>query len=78
MDHGQKTEKKRKLECKTKLKLIEKLDSGVSVARVSEEYGLFFLICILGGGVKVHWTLRPLNGLVCQPRVIMIMEKSVE
>jgi hypothetical protein len=23
-------------------------------------------------------TLRPLNGLLCQPRVIMIMEKSVE
>jgi hypothetical protein len=32
----------------------------------------------VGGGVKVHSTLRPLNGLLCQPRVIMIMEKSVE
>jgi hypothetical protein len=31
-----------------------------------------------GGGSKVHSTLRPLNGLLCQPRVIMIMEKSVE
>jgi hypothetical protein len=31
-----------------------------------------------GGGIKVHSTLLPLNGLLCQPRVIMIMEKSVE
>jgi hypothetical protein len=38
----------------------------------------FFLIFILGGGIKVHSTLRPLNGLFCPPRVIMIMEKSVE
>jgi hypothetical protein len=38
----------------------------------------FFLICIVGDGIKVHSTLRPLNGLLCQPRVIMIMEKSVE
>jgi hypothetical protein len=30
----------------------------------------------MGGGIKVHPTLRPLNGLLCQPRVIMIMEKS--
>jgi hypothetical protein len=37
-----------------------------------------FLICLVGGGIKVHSTLRPLNGLLCQPRVIMIMEKSVE
>jgi hypothetical protein len=39
---------------------------------------VFFLIRVVGGGVKVHSTLRPLNGLLCQPRVIMIMEKSVE
>jgi hypothetical protein len=32
----------------------------------------------VGGGIKVHSTLQPLNGLLCQPRVIMIMEKSVE
>jgi hypothetical protein len=38
----------------------------------------FFLICIVGGGIKVHSTLRPLNGLLCKPRVIMITEKSVE
>jgi hypothetical protein len=38
----------------------------------------FFLICLVGVGIKVHSTLRPLNGLMCQPRVIMIMEKSVE
>jgi hypothetical protein len=31
----------------------------------------------MGGGIKVHSTLRPLNGLLCQPLVIMIMEKSV-
>jgi hypothetical protein len=36
---------------------------------------VFFLICLVGGGIKVHSTLRPLNGLLCQPRVIMIMEK---
>jgi hypothetical protein len=30
------------------------------------------------GGIKVHSTLRPFNGLLCQPRVIMIKEKSVE
>jgi hypothetical protein len=39
---------------------------------------LFFFICIVGGGIKVHSTLRPLKGLLCQPRVIMIMEISVE
>jgi hypothetical protein len=38
----------------------------------------FFLICLVGGGIKVHSTLRPLNGLLYQPRVIMIMEKLVE
>jgi hypothetical protein len=42
------------------------------------KYYTFFLICIVGGGIKVHSTLRPLNGLLCQPWVIMIMEKSVE
>jgi hypothetical protein len=39
----------------------------------------FFFICVVGGGIKVHSTLRPLNGLLCQPRVIMmIIEKLVE
>jgi hypothetical protein len=38
----------------------------------------FLLICIVGGGIKVYSTLRPLNGLLCQPRVITIMEKPVE
>jgi hypothetical protein len=37
----------------------------------------FYFFCIVGGGIKVHSALRPLNGLLCQPRVIMIMEKSV-
>jgi hypothetical protein len=37
-----------------------------------------FLICIVGGGIEVHSALRPLNGLLYQPRVNMIMEKSVE
>jgi hypothetical protein len=41
-------------------------------------YNIFFLICIVGGEFKVHSTLQPLNGLLCQPLVIMIMEKSVE
>jgi hypothetical protein len=48
-------------------------------ARVRNSSNLiFFLICIVGGGIKVHSTLRPLNGILCQSRVIMIMEKSVE
>jgi hypothetical protein len=33
-------------------------------------------MCIVGDGI--HSTLRPLNGLLFQPRVIMIMEESVE
>jgi hypothetical protein len=44
----------------------------------SSDVVCFFLICIVGGGIKVHSTLRPLNGLLCQPRVIMIMEKWVQ
>jgi hypothetical protein len=41
--------------------------------------GIFFLIDIVGGGVQ----FGPLgtaatNGLLCQPRVIMMMEKLVE
>jgi hypothetical protein len=35
----------------------------------------------VGGGVESNWVhsaLRPLNGLLCQPRVIMMMEKLVE
>jgi hypothetical protein len=31
-----------------------------------------------GGGIKVYSTLGPLNDLLCQPRVIIIMEKSLE
>jgi hypothetical protein len=42
------------------------------------QFALKKYICIVGGGIKVHSTLRSLNGLLCQPRVIMIMEKSVE
>jgi hypothetical protein len=38
----------------------------------------FFFNLHSGGGIKVHSTLRPLNGLLCQPRVNMIMVKSVE
>jgi hypothetical protein len=39
-----------------------------------------FLIGIVGGVESnwVHSTLRPLIGLFCQPRVIMMMEKLVE
>jgi hypothetical protein len=35
--HGQ---KKEKLECKTKVEIIETFESGVSIARVCEEYGV--------------------------------------
>jgi hypothetical protein len=35
-------------------------------------------MCIVGGGIKVHSTLRSLNGLLCQPRVITIIKKSVD
>jgi hypothetical protein len=43
---------------------------------------IVFLIGIVGGGVVesnwVHSALRPLISLLCQPRVIMLMEKLVE
>jgi hypothetical protein len=66
--------------------LFHTIYSYISFTNATKGYSLFnssffkffFLICIVGGGVKVHSTLRPLNGLLCQPRVIMIMEKSVE
>jgi hypothetical protein len=45
---------------------------------IAQAVKIFFLIGIVGGGIKVHSTLRPLNGLLYQPRVIMMMEKSVE
>jgi hypothetical protein len=48
------------------------------VSSVAHGSNFFFKFCLVGGGMKVHSTLRPLNGLLCQPRVIMIMEKSVE
>jgi hypothetical protein len=48
-------------------------DSATTACELS-----FFLIWIVGGGIKLHSTVRPLNGLLYQPRVIMIMEKSVE
>jgi hypothetical protein len=56
----------------TTLKIIKILKTYVIVP-----FFLFF-ICIVGGGIKVHSTLRPLNGLLCQPRLIMIVEKSLE
>jgi hypothetical protein len=40
-----------------------------------------FLIGLLGGGVESNWVhsaLRPLIGLLCQPRLIMMMEKLVQ
>jgi hypothetical protein len=51
-------------------KILSKLDLG----------RVIFLIC-MGGGVESNWVhsaLRPLIGLLCQPRVIMMMEKLVE
>jgi hypothetical protein len=44
----------------------------MSTFEVQEQ--LIFLIGIVG----VHSTLRPPIGLLCQPRVIMMMEKLVE
>jgi hypothetical protein len=38
----------------------------------------FFLICIVGGGIQGPIGTAATNGLLCQPRVIMVMEKSVE
>jgi hypothetical protein len=52
------------------------MDLGSSI-RIQEQIFNFFFNLHSGGGIKVHSTLRPLNGLLCQPRVIMIMEKSV-
>jgi hypothetical protein len=58
---------------------MERETSRVEMRYVTAQVNLkFVFICIVGGGIKVHSTLRPLNGLLCQPRVIMIMEKSVE
>jgi hypothetical protein len=69
-------------------KTIHALDRGATVIgstnltrlekSLSRNSDTFFLICIVVGGIKVYSTLRPLNGLLCQPWVIMIMEKSVE
>jgi hypothetical protein len=68
-------------------KLVMKMRTQMICLRIGSDDGVFFLtcffkflflICIVGGGIKVHLTLRPLNDLLYQPRVIMIMEKSVE
>jgi hypothetical protein len=56
--------------------LVQNAASAVTEDYLSSFFN-FILICIVGGGIKVHSTLRPLNDLLCQPRVIMIMEKSV-
>jgi hypothetical protein len=40
--------------------------------------GLFFLIRIVGGGIQGPLGTAATNGLLCQPLVIMMMEKSVE
>jgi hypothetical protein len=40
---------------------------------------VFFLICIVGGGVQLGpLTTAATSGLLCQPRVIMMMEKLME
>jgi hypothetical protein len=57
-------------------KTVYTSDRAVSV--IASGYLFLFLLCIVGGGINVHSTLRPLNGLLCQPRVIMMMEKLVE
>jgi hypothetical protein len=38
----------------------------------------FFLICIVGGEIQGPFGTVATNGLLCQPRVIMMMGKSVE
>jgi hypothetical protein len=38
----------------------------------------FFLICNVGGGIQGPLDTAATNGLLCQSRVIMMMEKSVE
>jgi hypothetical protein len=48
---------------------------------IDESSQILFLIWIVGGGGGVNWVhsaLRPLIGLLCQPRVIMMMENLVE
>jgi hypothetical protein len=42
---------------------------------------IFFLLEIVGGGwspIFIHSALRPPIGLLCQPRVILMMDKLVE
>jgi hypothetical protein len=34
----------------------------------------FFLICIVGGGIQGPLDTAATNGLLCQPRMIMMME----
>jgi hypothetical protein len=53
-----------------------KKKKGISYKVIHVQH--FFFNLHSGGVIKVHSTLRPLNGLLCQPRVIMIMAKSVE
>jgi hypothetical protein len=55
---------------------LKKEDVSSTFIEPFPKYKVIFLkICIVGGGIKVHSTLRPLIGLLCQPRVIMMMEK---
>jgi hypothetical protein len=39
---------------------------------------IYNLICIVGGGIQGPLGTAANNGLLCQPRVIMMMEKSME
>jgi hypothetical protein len=39
---------------------------------------IIFFICIVGGGIQGPLGIVATSGLLCQPRVIMMMEKSVE
>jgi hypothetical protein len=39
---------------------------------------LINLICIVGGGIQCALGTAATNGLLCQPRVIMMIEKSTE
>jgi hypothetical protein len=53
----------------------------VTATRIGVLCEVFSFLNWYSGGVESNWvhsTLRPLIGLLCQPQVIMMMEKSVE
>jgi hypothetical protein len=53
------------------VQLLKNLRANYGIRR------LFFLICIAGGVIQGPLDTTAINGILCQPRVIMMMEKSV-